>query len=107
MIYDKDKIKGLRLARGYSQTELARRAGLSQPTISAVESGEEHVKATTLERLARALGVPLQELMKSKITNKERESQLTELVAMFDAMDDQHRSALLAAAKAFLGGKKK
>lgn len=107
MIYDKEKIKALRLAQGMSQAALAKKAGVSQPTVSAVEHGEEHVKAETLTKLARALGVNLQDIMKQRVTSKDREGQRDELMALFEALDDPSRSALVAAAKAFLGPKKK
>jgi putative transcriptional regulator len=48
----------VRLASGYSQDELAARAGLARTTISLLESG----RTPTLEsarRLSRALGTPL------------------------------------------------
>jgi transcriptional regulator with XRE-family HTH domain len=50
------RLRALRTARGLSQTELAEMAGTSQPVVSLVERGFS--TAATLERLARALGVP-------------------------------------------------
>lgn len=56
-------VRRLREAKGWSQPELADRAGLARPTIARVELG--YATATTLEtaeRLAEALGVTLDEL---------------------------------------------
>lgn len=52
-------IQAWRLSRGRSVESLAEHAGLSVPSIEAIESGEADPPASTLERLAKALGVPV------------------------------------------------
>lgn len=52
-------IKEARTAAGLTQVELARRAGTSQPTVAAYESGEKVPTVGTLERLLHAAGVDL------------------------------------------------
>lgn len=52
-------IKEARTAAGLTQAELARRAGTSQPTVAAYESGEKVPTVGTLERLLNAAGVGL------------------------------------------------
>ena len=52
----------LREGQGLSRAELARRVGTSTSQISAVESGERSPTLDSLERLARALKVPLADL---------------------------------------------
>jgi predicted nucleotidyltransferase len=52
-------IKEARTAAGLSQAELARRAGTSQPTIAAYESGTKVPTAGTLERVLGAMGTGL------------------------------------------------
>lgn len=47
-----------RQARGLSQTDLADRAGVSQPTISAIERGDVALTPRTVHALAQALGLP-------------------------------------------------
>ena len=65
------RLPELREARSWSQAELARRSGVSQPTISAIESGKAAgVDFETLERLAVALGKTPGHL----ITDKPRET---------------------------------
>jgi uncharacterized protein len=49
-------IKEARTTAGLTQAALARRAGTSQPTVAAYESGEKVPNADTLERLLRAAG---------------------------------------------------
>lgn len=46
-----------RLERGLSQKELADRAGLARPTISAIEQGSREITLTTLKKIATALGI--------------------------------------------------
>jgi transcriptional regulator with XRE-family HTH domain len=57
-----DPARELRLARtaaGLSQQDLARRAGTSQATISAYESGRKQPSVATLARLLRVTGSEL------------------------------------------------
>lgn len=56
------KIKELRKAQKMTQTELARRAGVSQPHIYDLENGNRHASPEALERIAKALGVTVREL---------------------------------------------
>ena len=52
--------------RGWTQSELAKRSGLSQPTLSALEAGEttlSNIKLSTVAQIASALGVPIGDLL--------------------------------------------
>ncbi len=51
------EVRALREARGWSQSELARRAGLHSTTVSLIESGRQKPYAVQVEKLAAALGV--------------------------------------------------
>ena len=51
------KIKSLRKAAGLTQDELGKKAGLPQSHICRLENGEHSPSFTTLEKIARALGV--------------------------------------------------
>lgn len=102
MIYDQVKIKSLRGVRKWSQMELARRAGLSQATISEVEAGEEHVKAHTLQAICHALGVPLKDVMRVKGTKQEEVQQTDEAISLCNSLDPRDRAAWIAAGKALL-----
>ncbi|MEI6625383.1 MAG: helix-turn-helix domain-containing protein [Thermoleophilia bacterium] len=53
-------IRAARVSAGLTQTELARRAGTSQPAIVRYESGESSPSVATLERLLRAAGQRLE-----------------------------------------------
>ena len=56
------RIKSLRKSKGFTQEELAQRTGLPQSHISKLENGKHSPSAMTLEKIARALGVPTAEL---------------------------------------------
>ena len=58
------RIREVREKKGMSQSELARRTGLSRQRIWALESGE-HINVTTktLETIAKALGKSVKELL--------------------------------------------
>jgi transcriptional regulator with XRE-family HTH domain len=52
------KVRVKREEKGYTQSELAKRTGLTQATISRLESGEvRQLKSEAVKSLARALGV--------------------------------------------------
>jgi len=57
------KLKELRKQRGWTQPVLAKRAGLSAGYIARVETGRHDPKLSTLVKLAKALGVPVTELL--------------------------------------------
>jgi transcriptional regulator with XRE-family HTH domain len=65
-VLDIDKLKALRLARGWDQAEAARRAGLgNKARWSDIESGRrKNVTMGTLDAIAKAFGVKPQELIK-------------------------------------------
>lgn len=49
------KVREAREARGWTQAELARRAGMKQHTVSRFEAGDVVPTLTTLDRIASAL----------------------------------------------------
>lgn len=53
----------LRQDQGWSQEELAERAGLHRTYVSGVERGVRNPTVTVLEKLARGLGVSMPDLV--------------------------------------------
>lgn len=58
------KIKDLCLRAGYSQEELAGKAGLHRTYMSDVERGKRNVSVENIKKIADALGVNPSELLK-------------------------------------------
>jgi ribosome-binding protein aMBF1 (putative translation factor) len=56
------KIRELRELAGMNQTQLAKKAGLTQSHVSRIENAEHSATNFTLEKIARALGVEIEEL---------------------------------------------
>jgi transcriptional regulator with XRE-family HTH domain len=59
-----ERLKALRQLRALSQQELSERSGVGRATISRIERGETGAQGRTLRRLAEALGVGVEELVK-------------------------------------------
>jgi transcriptional regulator with XRE-family HTH domain len=60
-----DNIKRYRAKLGLSQDQLARKAGITYSTLTKLESGvNQNPKVKTLQQLAKALEVTIDELMK-------------------------------------------
>lgn len=59
-----DTVRELRLAMGVSQEELGSMATLHRTYVGSCERGESHAGLLSLGRLAKALGVPLTELVR-------------------------------------------
>lgn len=106
MTYDGGKISLLRRQKGWSMGELARKAGLKQPSLWALEHQvTKKPKADTLMRIASALGVPLREILKP--SKKGSTDLLDDLSQFFDQLDDRNKQALVAAARALLDSQKR
>lgn len=56
-------VKRLRLERQWTQAELARRIGATQPKVSNLERGRHFPRMTRLRKLARVLGVTPDDLV--------------------------------------------
>lgn len=65
------KLKELRKERNWSQMELSRRSGVSQSFINYLEAGEKQPTLTTLNKLAKAFGVPISDLIDDDAPKKE------------------------------------
>jgi len=64
-------VRELRKARGFSQEELAHRAGLHYTYVGGIERGERNPALINIGNLASALGVSLAELF-SVLTTRTR-----------------------------------
>ena len=57
------KVKSLRLEKGWSQEELARRADLHRTYIGSIERYERNISLLNVERIAKAFGVKAKDLI--------------------------------------------
>jgi transcriptional regulator with XRE-family HTH domain len=58
-------VRERREARGWSQEQLAEHAGLNRSYVGEIERGSAIASIVTLDKLARALGVPISGLLRS------------------------------------------
>ena len=58
-----DKVRYLRQQKGYTQTELADLANISQPALQAYEAGKAKPMKNNAIQLAKVLGVSFEELV--------------------------------------------
>ncbi len=56
-------VKSLRKANGWSQEELAKKAGLHRTYIGSIERSERNVSLLNIERIAKALNITIEKLM--------------------------------------------
>ncbi|MEX0650184.1 MAG: helix-turn-helix transcriptional regulator [Candidatus Andersenbacteria bacterium] len=62
--YFGQRVRALREQRGYSQEDLGMKAKIHRTYIGSVERGEQNVSIINIEKIARALGIPLGELFR-------------------------------------------
>jgi len=99
-----DAAKVIRTARreaGLSQAELASRAGTSQATVSAYESGRKEPSLTTLSRLLAATGTRLTVEPAPPAVRRPTQAELSragrrlaEVIGLAEALPTRHRSTL-------------
>ena len=59
-----DKVRKLRKSKGWTQEELAVRTGLHRTYIGSIERGERNVSLINVEKIADALGVTVETVVK-------------------------------------------
>ena len=77
--------------RGWSQVELAERAGVTQSTVSQLENGSLNATVEVLNKIANALDVEVSDLF-------EREGDsavIGEIIERVNRLSDHHRSQVL------------
>lgn len=91
-------LKALRMARadaGLTISELAERAGVSRDTISNAEKGRHGLQATTLHKVARALGkVPSELLAEEERLTPKVESRSSLEPSFIDLLEEERREAI-------------
>jgi transcriptional regulator with XRE-family HTH domain len=97
-------IRAVRRRHGLSQAELARRAGTSQPVVSAYEHGRRDPTYATLRRLIEASGERFEISARSAppglppaTSDDEHGKRLLDALSVADAVPSRSRGALLRA----------
>lgn len=101
-----NRIRSIRVARGLSQTKLARTIGVTQGALSQIELGfVSTIKAETLVRLASALHTNphwIQTGRGSPVLELVDDVDEAEAIAVYRALSPANRSAWIAAGRALL-----
>jgi transcriptional regulator with XRE-family HTH domain len=98
----KDRVKALRLGLVMTQSELARRCDVSQPSIANIERGRTtEMKGYLLERLARELNTTATYILTGAKSEDDHESSMlqAELVAIFAKLPPEDQQALIRSAR--------
>jgi len=106
-----DKLKALRAQKNLSQGDIEKRTGLLRCYISRVENGHTVPSVDTLEKMARALEVPMyrlftdddhvkkpnipMEIIPRRAANSKEESVLRSFAKLFARMDEKSRGLLI------------
>src|SRR4051812_1117333 len=99
-----DLLRAVRRRQGLTQAELARRAGTSQPVVSAYEHGRRDPSWSTLRRLVAAGGerlelsaAPIGSDLPPPVDLNDRARRLAGVLSLADAIPVRRRAAVLDA----------
>jgi transcriptional regulator with XRE-family HTH domain len=98
----KDRVKALRLGLVMTQSELARRCEVTQPSIANIERGRTtEIKGYLLERLARELNTTPGYILTGAKSEDDHEASMlqAELVAIFAKLPPEDQQALIRSAR--------
>lgn len=96
LLYDAAmRVAEIRKARGWTQTQLAERVGVEQPTISRLERGHDSITLRLLREVAQALDVTLVDLLLD-----ERSAAEQELLSAYRSLPAERRQGWNDLAKA-------
>ena len=84
-----DQVRSIRTARGWSQKELSRRAGMSLEAVRKIEAGAVSAYLKTVARLAAALDIYLGDLVRGYELQPSLISEIERKRGQFDMMLDQ------------------
>ncbi|MBN1919195.1 MAG: helix-turn-helix transcriptional regulator [Verrucomicrobia bacterium] len=101
------RIALLRARRGFTQTELAKKLGMSQPLLSRYERGELRLHGALVAELATALAVPSDEILgltETKDNGAVKDRRLLRLAQEIDRLPRQDKRALIRTIEQYLKG---
>lgn len=104
-----DRIKRMRELKGLSQKEVALSCKMDTGNYSRIENDKTDPSFSSILKIAKALGVELEELFKSDANFREvnsKDKTLMEKMALVEQLDKKDRAAFFAVLDAFVGKKK-
>jgi transcriptional regulator with XRE-family HTH domain len=104
-----ENIKKIRISKGLSQKEVTLNAGLDPAQYSRIENGKTDPSVTTLERIAKAMGVSLANIFATTEELKEINSldkTLMEKVTLIESLPDTEKQTIYTMLDAFIGKRK-
>ena len=104
-----EQIKRIRNAKGLSQKEVLNISGLDKAQFSRIENGKTDPSFTTLEKIAKALGISISELFATTDEIKEVNSHdktVMEKVSLIESLNDDEKNTLYSMLDAFVGKRK-
>ena len=88
------KLKELRLSRGWKQTDVADKVGLSRPAISNIESGKRALTLSTLQRFCEVYNIDISYFGISTDSYDEAVDLVTRIEALFNDLSDTDKDEL-------------
>jgi transcriptional regulator with XRE-family HTH domain len=104
-----DNIKRVREAKNLNQKEVITAIDMGAAMYSRIESGKTEPSLSTLEKIAKALGVSLTELIQADENMSDINSvdkSLMEKLRLMEALNDEERKTIYIMLDAFIGKKK-
>lgn len=102
------KVKDARISLGFSQLQLAEKVGISKRAVNSYETGNTIPRASTMQKLAKALQVSVTFLSDENCNDPmegiEKDDYIAAARAQFGARGARDVSSLLADSKTFLAG---
>jgi len=102
-------IKRIREAKRMSQKEVIVEIDMGAAQYSRIENGKTEPSVSTLERIAKALGVKLSELFAAEKDLQDIDSQdktIMEKVRLIESLSDEEKHTIFSILDAFIGKKK-
>lgn len=97
-----ENIKKLREQKGLSQTELAKRVGVTSGMVSFYESGRSYPRMDKIEKLAQVLGVTPQELLTKPSSKSAMTIDELNLVANYRTLNPEGKDVVFKAVSAMV-----
>ena len=104
-----EQIKRMRNAKGLSQKEVLNISGLDKAQLSRIENGKTDPSFSTLEKIAKALGLSLSQLFASTDELKDVNSldkTIMEKVALMESLNEHEKNTIYNMLDAFVGKRK-